>query len=202
MRLVGLTGSIATGKSTVAQLLVQHGAALIDADLIAREVVAPGEPALAEIAARFPGVVGKDAALDRQRLAERIFNDPAEREALNRITHPRIQAKVIERTQALAERNVPVVVYDAALLIENRLHEAMQGVILVVAPPEVQRARLIARNGLTAEQADARIAAQLPQDEKRKVATWVIDNGGTLEATGAQVDALWNQLFRVESARQ
>jgi len=195
MRLVGLTGSIATGKSTVAQLLVKHGAALIDADLIAREVVAPGEPALAEIAARFPGVVGKDGALDRQALGERIFNDPSEREALNRITHPRIQAKVIERTQTLAEQHVPVVVYDAALLIENRLHEAMQGVVLVVAPPQVQRARLIARNGLSPEQADARIAAQLPQDDKRKAATWVIDNGGTLAATGAQVDALWQKLI-------
>ncbi len=194
MRLVGLTGSIATGKSTVAQLLVKHGAALIDADLIAREVVAPGEPALAEIAARFPGVVGPTGELDRPRLADRIFADPAERAALNAITHPKIQATVIERTQALAAQQVPVVIYDAALLIENRLEEAMEGVILVVAPAEVQRARLIARNGLSAQQADARIAAQMPQEDKRKAATWVIDNGGSLEDTGRQVDALWKTL--------
>ena len=197
MRFIGLTGSIATGKSTVAQLLVKHGAALLDADLIAREVVAPAEPAFAEIAARFPGVLAADGTLDRQRLADRIFNDPADREALNAITHPRIQARVLERTQQLASAGkVPVVIYDAALLIENRLHKAMDAVILVTAPPEVQRARLIARNGLTLEQAQARIASQLPEDEKRKFATWVIDNGGTLSATEQQVDALWKKLIQ------
>ncbi len=193
-RFIGLTGSIATGKSTVAQLLVAHGAALLDADLIAREVVAPGQPALAEIAQRFKGVVGPDGALDRQKLGDRIFANPADREALNAITHPRIQAAVLARTQALSRSAVPVVIYDAALLIENKLHEAMDGVILVTAPPEVQRQRLIARNALSADQADARIAAQLPQEEKLKFATWVIDNGGPLKATRRQVDALWETL--------
>ena len=193
-RFIGLTGSIATGKSTVAQLLVAHGAALLDADLIAREVVAPGQPALAEIAQRFKGVVGPDGALDRQKLGDRIFANPADREALNAITHPRIQAAVLARTQALSRSAVPVVIYDAALLIENKLHEAMDGVILVTAPPEVQRQRLIARNALSADQADARIAAQLPQEEKLKFATWVIDNGGPHEATRRQVDALWETL--------
>ncbi len=193
-RFLGLTGSIATGKSTVARMLVGHGAALLDADAIAREVVAPGQPALAELADRFPGVVAADGTLDRQALAERIFSSPAEREALNAITHPRIQAEVMRRTQALAGQGVPVVVYDAALLIENRLHEALEGVILVTAPAAVQRQRLMARNGLAPEQADARIASQLPQDEKRKHATWIIDNGGTLAQTQLQVDALWERL--------
>jgi dephospho-CoA kinase len=193
-RFIGLTGSIATGKSTVARMFVEHGAALLDADQIAREVVAPGQSALAEIAARFPGVVGPDGTLDRQALGERIFSNPADRQALNAITHPRIQAEVISRAQALSERGVPVVIYDAALLIENRLHEALEGVILVVAPEALQRQRLMARNGLTAAQADARIASQLPQEDKRKLATWVIDNGGTLAATQLQVDALWEKL--------
>jgi dephospho-CoA kinase len=192
-RFIGLTGSIATGKTTVAQLLVKHGAALLDADVVAREVVEPGQPAFDEIAARFPGVVVA-GQLDRKKLGDRIFGDPAERAALNAITHPRIQARVLERTVALAEKGVPVVIYDAALLIENRLHEAMEGVILVVAPPAVQRQRLIARNGLTGEEADARIAAQMPQEEKRKFATWVIDNGGTLADTQKQVAALWETL--------
>ena len=193
-RFIGLTGSIASGKSTVAQMLVKHGAELLDADLVAREVVAPGEPALAEIAERFPGVVGLDGTLDRQKLGERIFADPEEREALNAITHPRIQARVLERSQALARQAVPVVIYDAALLIENHLSEAMDGVILVTAPAPVQRARLISRNRLTPAAADERIAAQLSQEEKRKFATWVIDNGTTLEATQQQVDALWEKL--------
>jgi dephospho-CoA kinase len=193
-RFIGLTGSIATGKSTVARMLVGKGAALLDADLIAREVVEPGQPALAEIAAHFPGVVSADGTLDRQALGERIFSSPAERAVLNAITHPRIQAEVMARTQALSEQGVPVVIYDAALLIENKLHEALEGVILVTAPAAVQRQRLIARNGLTAEQADARIASQMPQEEKRKFATWVIDNGGTLAATQLQVDALWERL--------
>lgn len=193
-RFIGLTGSVACGKSTVAQMLAGHGAALLDADLIAREVVEPGQPAHASIARRFPEVVGPDGALDRQKLGERIFANFSDRLALNAITHPQIQARVLERTQQLAAAGTPMVIYDAALLIENKLHEAMDGVILVTAPPQVQRARLIARNGLTAEQADARIASQLPQGEKLKSATWIIDNGGTLAATQRQVDTLWKTL--------
>src|SRR5688500_6269678 len=102
-RFIGLTGSIATGKTTVGTMLVDRGAALLDADRIARAVLAPGHPALAEIAARFPGVVGPDGTLDRQALAQRIFADPADRLALNAITHPRIQAEVLARTQALSQ---------------------------------------------------------------------------------------------------
>jgi dephospho-CoA kinase len=193
-RLFGLTGSIATGKSTVAQMLVKHGAALIDADLIAREVVEPGQDALREIDARFPGVVRADGSLDRALLGKRIFGSDTERLALNAITHPRIQARVQERSQALGRAGVPVVIYDAALLIENRLQGALEGVILVVAPAAVQRARLIARDHLEPAAAEARIASQMPQEEKRKFATWVIDNGGTLEETQRQVDALWETL--------
>ncbi len=193
-RFIGLTGSIATGKSAVATMLVGRGAALIDADQIAREVVAVGQPSLAEIAARFPGVIAPDGTLNRKALADRIFNNPVEREALNAITHPRIQAEVMSRTAALAKLQVPVVIYDAALLIENKLHEAMHGVILVTTPPAVQRQRLIARDALSAEQADARIAAQMPQEEKLKFATWIIDNGGTLQATQLQVEKLMEKL--------
>ncbi len=193
-RIIGLTGSIATGKSTVGQMLIAHGAALLDADLIAREVVAPGTPALAEIASRFPEAIAPDGTLNRQALADRIFSNPADRQALNAMTHPRIQAEVVARSLALTAKGVPVVIYDAALLIENKLHEAMDAVILVTAPPSVQRQRLIARNALTPAQADARIASQQSQDEKRKFATWVIDNGGTRDATQLQVDALWEKL--------
>lgn len=188
MHLFGLTGGIATGKSTVSKLFAERGVPIIDADLVAREVVAAGQPALREIAARFPGVVGADGRLDRAKLGERIFNDPAERAALNAITHPRIQAAVLEKTQALADAGEPRVIYDAALLIENGLHRGMHGVVLVVAPPDVQRARLMTRDGLTRDAADARIASQMPLDDKRAHATWIIDNGGSLDDTRRQVD--------------
>lgn len=195
MQLFGLTGGIATGKSTVAKLFVEKGLPLIDADVVAREVVAQGQPALTEIAARFPGVVDADGTLNRAALGARIFSNPGEREALNAITHPRIRQAVLEQSVALAESGAPRALYDAPLLIENRLHEGLSGVVLVVAPRDVQRARLMARNQLTAADADARIDAQMPLDAKRPFATWVIDNGGTPEATAAQVDAVWRQML-------
>jgi dephospho-CoA kinase len=188
MRLYGLTGGIATGKSTVSAMFRDAGIPVIDADELAREVVEPGQPALAEIATRFPGVIGADGRLDRAKLGARIFAEPSERAALGAITHPRIQALALERTSALAAAGVPVALYDAALLIENKLHEAMNGVILVTCPPGVQLARLITRNGFSEADAKARIASQMPVEAKRPFATWIIDNGGTLEATRAQVE--------------
>ncbi|MBK7858647.1 MAG: dephospho-CoA kinase [Archangiaceae bacterium] len=193
-RVVGLTGGIATGKSTVTQMLRELGAVVIDADQLAREVVAPGGPALQEIAARWPDAIAQDGTLDRKRLGEHIFHSAAERKALDAITHPRIGALMIERSSAAFEAGARVVFYDAALLIENRLHEAMNGVLLVVAPPEVQLQRLMQRNGLSRDEALARIASQLPLDEKRRYATWVVDNGGSLEATRAQVAKVWQEV--------
>lgn len=194
MKLYGLTGGIASGKSTVSQMLRALGAEIIDADQVAREVVEPGQPALAEIAARFPGVLGADGRLDRAELGRRVFADAGERKALNAIIHPRIQHAFLEKTQALVERGVPHVLYDAPLLIENGLHTMMDGVILVAVPPEVQKARLILREGLTPEAAQARIDSQLPLEAKRKHATWVVDNAGSLAATRAQVEAIWREI--------
>ena len=190
-RLLGLTGGIASGKSTVSSVLRSLGAAVIDADELAREVVAPGTPGLREVGARFPGVVGPDGKLDRARLAERVFADDAERAALNALLHPRIQAAFAEQTAKLGARGVRVVIYDAALLIENGLHQQLDGVILVTAPADVQQARLIARNGLSPEQARARIASQLPLLEKARHATWTVDNSGDLDQTRAQVETIW-----------
>ena len=187
MHVFGLTGGIASGKSTVSAMFREAGIPVIDADALAREVVEPGRPALAEIAARFPGTVDGEGRLDRAKLGALIFSDAEARKALNAITHPRIQALALERTQALADEGVPVALYDAALLIENGLHRALNGVVLVSCPVEVQRARLMARNGLTAEEADLRIASQMPLEAKEPFATWLIDNGGTLDSTRAQV---------------
>jgi dephospho-CoA kinase len=188
MDLFGLTGGIATGKSTVAGLLRERGVEVLDADQVARELVEPGQPLLEAIAARFPGVLNPAGRLDRATLGARIFADPRERRALDELIHPRIQARVLEATLALAARGVPLVVYDAPLLIENRLHEGMQGVVLVVTTEATQLARLMARDGIDEAQARARIAAQLPLEGKRRFATWVVDNGGSPESTRGQVD--------------
>ncbi|MEW5737408.1 MAG: dephospho-CoA kinase [Myxococcota bacterium] len=194
MHLFGLTGGIATGKSTVTKMFAALGVPIIDADVVAREVVEPGQPALEEIARRFPGVVDAQGRLDRARLGARIFHDAAERAALNAITHPRIQQAVLEKTAALARAGAPRVLYDAALLIENGLHRGMHGVVLVVAPPEVQRARLMERDRLSEAEAEARIASQMPLDEKRKHATWIVDNSGSLEETRRQVERIFEAM--------
>jgi dephospho-CoA kinase len=194
VRLVGLTGGIASGKSTVAEMLRGLGASVIDADQVARDVVRPGQPAFEEIARRFPGTVDGTRQLDRAALAARIFADPAERAALNAIVHPRIQAEVGRRTESLEKAGVGTVLYDAALLIENGLHHAMDGVIVVWVPPAVQRCRLMARDALSAEEADRRIQAQAPLDDKRAVATWVVDNAGSQEQTRLQAVEIWKAL--------
>ena len=190
MRLYGLTGGIASGKSTVSAMFREAGVPVIDADELAREVVEPGQPALTEIAVRFPGTLTSEGTLDRAKLGALIFKDPAERAALGAITHPRIQALALERTTALAATGAPAAIYDAALLIENKLHEHMDGVILVSCPPEVQLARLMARNTLSEEQARQRMDSQMSLEQKRPFATWLIDNGGLLTATRAQVKKL------------
>jgi dephospho-CoA kinase len=195
-RLVGITGGIATGKSTVTNMLRALGAKVLDADEIAREVVAPGSPALLEIKARWPDVIGADGALDRKKLAAHIFAKPEDRKALDAITHPRIQAQVLERTHALWDQGERVVFYDAPLLIENKLHELLEGVVLVAVPHDVQLQRLMQRNGLTKEEAEARIASQMPLEDKKRHARWLIDNSGSLEQTRAQVEKVWQEVTR------
>ncbi len=195
MKLYGLTGGIASGKSTVSRMLRELGAQVLDADVIAREVVEPGTPGLQAVAERFPGVVGPDGRLDRVKLGARVFGDPKERAALNSILHPLIGQQFLLRTHALAQRGVERLIYDAPLLIENRLHEAMEGVVLVWVPREVQKARLMKRDGLDEAAAEARLAAQLPLDDKRQYATWMVDNSGSLEATRARVEEVWRTML-------
>ncbi len=199
MRIIGLTGGIASGKSTVSAILRELGALVIDADEIAREVVEPGSPALAEIARRFPDAIGPDGRLDRPQLASWIFADPAERAALNAIIHPRIHQAFLDKTHTLAREGVDTVVYDAPLLIENQLHRDMDGVILVTTTPELQVARLMARSGLSRQQAQARLASQMPLSEKARFASWVLDNSGDLASTRAQVVKIWESICAAAS---
>ena len=194
MRVIGLTGGIATGKSTVSAMLRELGAAVIDADQIAREVVEPGTAGFRDVARRFPEVIGPDRRLNRAQLADRIFASAEDRAALNAIVHPRIHQVFTKKLAALERKGVELAIYDAALLIENGLHEALDGVILVTAPSETQIARLRERNGFTRQQAEARLASQMPLEQKARLANWTIDNSGDLAATRAQVTQLWNSI--------
>jgi dephospho-CoA kinase len=194
IRVIGLTGGIATGKSSVSSILRELGADLIDADQLAREVVEPNAPAYPALLSRFPEAFDSAGRLDRAKLAERVFRNPAERAALNAITHPHIHQRFLEQLQELARRGVDLVVYDVPLLIENGLQTQMDGVILVTAPVPLQLQRLMARNGLSLEQAEARLSSQMPISEKLRHATWVIDNSGDSANTREQVRKLWRSL--------
>jgi dephospho-CoA kinase len=190
VRIWGLTGNIGSGKSTVGRLLAAAGIPVVDADQVAREVVEKGRPALREIASRFDGVLLPDGSLDRKALAQRVFADKDEREALNRIVHPRIAEEVSARLAALAGAGHPVAVYEAALIVENGLHAGLDGLVVVVAPPEEQLARLRLRDGMSEADARARIAAQLPSADKLRHATVTIDNSGSEAELKAQVERL------------
>ncbi|EAU64088.1 dephospho-CoA kinase [Stigmatella aurantiaca DW4/3-1] len=155
----------------------------------------PGTQGLAEVAARFPGVLGPDGRLDRAKLGARVFGDPAERAALNALLHPRIREAFLEKTQALDAQGVERVLYDAPLLIENGLHVGLDGVVLVWVPRPLQKERLKARDALEDAAAEARLASQLPLDDKRPHATWMVDNSGDREATRAQVKEVWRALL-------
>jgi dephospho-CoA kinase len=195
MHVFGLTGGIASGKSTVTRMLRELGAEVLDADVLAREVVEPGTPGLADVAARFPGVLGPDGRLDRVKLGARVFSDATERAALNAIIHPRVREAFLEKVQALEARGAKRVIYDVPLLIEAGMHEWMEGVAVVWVPRDLQKARLMARDGLDAAGAEGRLAAQLPLDAKRAHATWVIDNSGDLADTRAQVESVWRAML-------
>jgi dephospho-CoA kinase len=195
LRIFGLTGGIASGKSTVSRMLREFGAHVLDADVIAREVVEPGTPGLAAVAARFPGVLTLDGRLDRAKLGARVFADPAERAALNAIVHPLVGQAFLEKVQALAAQGLERVVYDVPLLIENGLQAGMDGVLLVWVPRPTQKARLMAREGLEEAAAEARLSAQLPLDSKRPYATWIVDNSGDPASTRAQVEQVWQAML-------
>jgi dephospho-CoA kinase len=189
MRVIGLTGSMGSGKSTVGRLLAARGVPIIDADLIARQIVEPGQPALAEIEARFPGVVVA-GRLDRKALAARAFAAASERDALNAITHPRIAVEARRQGEELRARGVPLAVYEAALIVEIGLHTRFDGLVVVRAPEEELVRRACARDGATPEDVRARLASQVPQVEKAKFADWILENDGTPAELEAKVDRL------------
>ncbi|MCC7540762.1 MAG: dephospho-CoA kinase [Deltaproteobacteria bacterium] len=193
--IVGLTGGIACGKSFVASLLAREGVVVVDADQVARDVVAPGSLGLAEVVAAFgPDVLDASGGLDRKKMAARIFAEPADRKRLEAILHPLISMESMRRLASVPE-SAPYAVYDAALLVENGIHRMLPALVVVTAAPEVQRDRLMARDGIDAESAAARVAAQMPLEQKVAVATHVIDNGDGREQTAAATLAVHRALL-------
>lgn len=189
---VGLTGGIGAGKSAVAARLAERGAVVIDADAVAREVVAPGSAGLAAIVEAYGAeVLDRDGGLDRVALGELVFADEAARAQLNAIVHPLIAARTAELTAAVAPDRV--VVHDVPLLVENGLAPAYDVVVVVLADPEVRVRRLRETRGMSEAQARSRMAAQATDEQRRAVADVVLDNSGTPAQLVAQVDALWTQ---------
>jgi len=191
-KLVGLTGNIGSGKSTVAGMFAARGIPVIDADDLLRQAQAPGQPAHAEIAAAWPEVLAPDGTIDRKRLGKIVFGDPdpAARKRLEAITHPRIQELSRARAAALAAAGHPLAIYEASLLVESGRDKELDGLIVVTASPATQIARVVARDGLREEDVRARLRAQLPQQDKVRLATHVIDNDGDRATTEAQVDRI------------
>lgn len=194
MRIIGLTGGIASGKSCAAHLFEKLGAAVIDADQLAREVVAPGEEALAQIAASFGDrILNADGTLNRAALGEIVFADPAARRTLEGITHPAIKKRAEEKLQRLRELGTGTAFYVAPLLIEAGITSRVHEVWVVYLDQETQVQRLMARDGLSREAALSRIASQMPMEEKKKLGKIVIDNRGGFEELEAQVLKLWRE---------
>ena len=198
---VGLTGGIGAGKSEVSRLLVEHGAVLIDADRIAREVVAPGTPGLAAVVEAFGAdVLTEDGSLDRPKLGSIVFADPDRLAVLNSIVHPLVGARSRELEEAAAED--AVVVHDVPLLTENALAPLYDVVVVVDAGPETQLDRLVRLRGMTEEDARARMAAQATREERREIADIVIDNDVPLDELRRRVKDVWDELVRRSQGTQ
>ena len=196
---VGLTGGIGAGKSEVSRRLAAQGAVVIDADSVAREVVAPGTPGLAEVTAAFgPEVLSPDGSLDRPLLGEVVFADAAARGKLNAIIHPRVARRMAELEQAAGQG--AIVVHDVPLITENGLAGSYDIVVVVDVPPRIQLERLTRHRAMTREQAKARIAAQASRDQRLAVAGIVIDNSGSLAELDRQAGELWAELRRRANA--
>lgn len=193
---VGVTGGIATGKSAVVEQFRQLGAAVISADELAREIVRPGEEALAQLVARFgQDILQADGTLDRKALAEIIFADPAARQDLNQITHPAIARLAAARIASLQRQGEALVIYEAPLLFEAGAESRVDRVLVVTAPAEVQRRRLMARDGLDDQAAQARITAQMPLADKVRRADFVVENAGSIDELATQVRELYGRLL-------
>jgi dephospho-CoA kinase len=199
VKLVGLTGGIGSGKSTVAAMLRELGIPVIDADVIAREVVAPGLPAYRDIVRAWTAVIASDGSIDRKQLAALVFADPESKSRLEAITHPRIRERIATEVAALAAAGHRLVVLEAALLVETGMHRELDGLVVVVASEATQVTRVMARDACTHEAALARVRAQMPLAEKVRVADQIVENDGSTAETRARVAAILPALGALEA---
>lgn len=196
MIIIGLTGGIASGKSTVSKKLARLGAAIIDADCIAREIVEPGQTAWAQIVAYFgKDILLQDGTIDRKKLGRHIFSDAEKRHKLEEITHPEIRTRIRRELAVAREAGRAVAVLDIPLLIEAGWMDMVQQLWLVYIERDIQLERLMRRDNLTAQEAEQRLAAQMSLEDKRKFADVIIDNGGPPEDTEAQIMKAWEELL-------
>jgi dephospho-CoA kinase len=196
VKLVGLTGGVGSGKSTVAAMLRELGAEVVDADEATHAVYEPGTPGFAAVLREFGEEYVRDGHIDRRRLGELVFSDADSRRLLNAIVHPLVREWMAARTAEAAERGAKVVVQDVPLLFENGLERLYSSVVLVYVPEDIQVDRLVHGRGLSPDRAREMIAAQMPIEDKRRLAHHVIDNNGTIEETRAQAEQLWRRLVK------
>ncbi len=197
MKVIGLTGGIATGKSAVAAMLRELGAVIIDADQLAREIVEPGQEAWRDIVDTFGReVLREDDTIDREKLRKKIFKVEKARKQLEAITHPRIRALAEQRMAKLAAEEADLIVYEAPLLFENKVHHWLRPVILVACDPATQKRRLRKRDALSEEEVEQHLKAQMLLEEKRELADFVIENDGNLEELRGQVEEVWEKILR------
>ncbi len=196
MLIVGLTGGIASGKSTVARMFEKKGAVVFDADVMARDVVGVGEPAWEEIVDHFgTGILLKSGDIDREKLGHIVFSDDAARNRLNAIVHPRVMEKMVEGIDALRKSNSAgpeVIVLDVPLLIESGMHGFVDVVVLVDLPVDIQKKRLENRDGLTDREMEDRFSSQMSAEKKKQYVDFTINNSGGLDKTRAQVEEFWD----------
>ncbi len=199
MLIVGLTGGIGSGKTVVSQTLKEEGAYLIDADQIARELVKPNTPIWNKLVNVFgKGILKDDGSIDRKGLAQRVFSNPKERTLLNQIIHPRIKEEINRRKEEILQKDPEaIIIIDAALLVELGDHKEMDKVIVVFAPDQQRVERLERRDGISQEEAKMVISSQLPQEEKLRVADFVIRNEGSLEETKQKAREIFQELKRI-----
>lgn len=194
MLLVGLTGGIGSGKTTVARMLEERGAVVFDADVLARDAVAPGTPGHDRVVERFgPNVLAPGGDIDREALASVVFSDPAARRDLEAIVHPEVRRLFAESTEEFRGTDA-VVVFSAPLLVETGMHTAFEVLVVVSAPVEMQVDRLLRDRGMSEPAIRERIGAQLPLEDKAEVADILIDNEGTVEELEGQVERVWTEL--------
>ena len=197
MKLIGLTGGAGSGKSTVSAMLKELGATVIDADEAAHAAYEPGSPGFEAVVREFGRDYVRDGRIDRARLGELVFHDDAARHRLNAIVHPLVRDWMAARTAEAVEGGSEVVVQDVPLLFENRLERLYSTTVLVYVPEALQVKRLVEGRGLSEDRARAMIASQMPIENKRMVAAYLIDNSGSREATRGQVDRIWREALSV-----